>query len=76
MTQTYFNLHCMMCGRAAGHVYRGRFSRAPAAPPLEFRGGRSRCGFCGGNVYLEAEDSPVTVRPIDLQLARQARQAS
>jgi hypothetical protein len=54
-----FNVHCMMCGRAAGHVRNGSFVRLPSAPPLAVRGGRSRCGFCGGNVYLEAEDSPV-----------------
>ena len=25
---------------------------------LKVEGGRSRCGFCGGSLYLEAEDSP------------------
>ena len=54
-----FNVHCMLCGRASGHVRNGTFVRLPSAPALVVRGGRSRCGFCGGNVYLEAEDSPV-----------------
>jgi hypothetical protein len=58
-----YNVNCMMCGRASGHVRNGSFVRLPSAPALLVRGGRSRCGFCGGNVYLEAEDSPVLPRP-------------
>ena len=53
-----FNVHCMLCGRPAGHVRNGSFRRLPGAPPLNVRGGKSRCGYCGGSLYLEAEDSP------------------
>jgi hypothetical protein len=59
-----YNVSCMMCGRASGCVRNGAFERLPTAPPLDARGGRSRCGFCGGSLYLEAEDSPVVLSPI------------
>jgi len=53
-----FNVHCMLCGRHSGHVRDGAFQRVPTAPPLRQQSGRSRCGYCGGSLYLEAEDSP------------------
>jgi hypothetical protein len=53
-----FNVHCMLCGRASGQVRDGAFRRFQGAPPLAVRAGQSRCGFCGGSLYLEAEDSP------------------
>jgi hypothetical protein len=54
----FYNVHCMLCGRASGQVRNGTFRRLPSAPPLRTQAGRSRCGFCGGSLYLEAEDSP------------------
>jgi hypothetical protein len=65
----------MMCGRASGHVRNGSFVRLPSAPALVVRGGRSRCGFCGGNVYLEAEDSPA-LQHADPYQAEEVRKAS
>ena len=53
-----FNVHCMLCGRASGQVRDGKFRRFPSAPPLAVRAGQSRCGYCRGSLYLEAEDSP------------------
>ena len=53
-----FNVHCMLCGRHSGQVRDGRFRRLPSAPPLAVRAGKTRCGYCGGSLYLEAEDSP------------------
>jgi len=53
-----YNVHCMLCGRASGQVRNGTFRRLASAPPLKVQAGRSRCGFCGGSLYLEAEDSP------------------
>jgi hypothetical protein len=53
-----YNVHCMLCGRASGQVRNGTFRRLPSAPPLQVQGNKSRCGFCGGSLYLEAEDSP------------------
>jgi hypothetical protein len=54
----FYNVHCMLCGRAAGQVRNGTFRRLQSAPPLKTQAGRSRCGYCGGSLYLEAEDSP------------------
>jgi hypothetical protein len=53
-----YNVHCMLCGRHSGQVRDGTFRRLPSAPPLAIRAGKSRCGYCGGSLYLEAEDSP------------------
>jgi len=53
-----FNVHCMLCGRHSGQLRNGTFRRLPGAPPLSVRAGKTRCGFCGGSLYLEAEDSP------------------
>jgi hypothetical protein len=53
-----FNVHCMLCGRASGQVRNGAFRRHAGAPPLKVQNGKSRCGYCGGSLYLEAEDSP------------------
>ena len=53
-----YNVHCMLCGRHAGQVRNGSFRRLPSAPPLTIRAGKSRCGYCSGSLYLEAEDSP------------------
>jgi hypothetical protein len=53
-----FNVHCMLCGRHSGQVRDGSFRRHPSAPPLAVSAGKSRCGYCGGSLYLEAEDSP------------------
>jgi hypothetical protein len=52
-----YNVHCMLCGRHAGQVQNGSFRRLPSAPPLTVRAGKSRCGYCSGSLYLEAEDS-------------------
>ncbi len=71
-----YNVSCMMCGRPSGHVRNGTFQRLPSAPPLVAKGGRSRCGFCGGNVYLEAEDSPFAPQIVAENAGQQARRAS
>lgn len=71
-----YNVSCMMCGRASGQIRGGVFHKLPTAPTLVVRGGRSRCGFCSGNIYLEAEDSPIALAPIASIDARQARRAS
>jgi hypothetical protein len=52
-----FSVQCMMCGRSSGQVRGGVFLRTPSAPPLQIKGGKSVCGFCGGNLFLEPDDS-------------------
>lgn len=71
-----YNVNCMMCGRPSGQIRGGIFQKLPTAPSLVARGGRSRCGFCGGNVYLEVEDSPIAMVPIGPIAERQVRRAS
>jgi len=71
-----FNVHCMLCGRASGQVRDGTFRRSPNTPPLAVRAGQSRCGFCGGSLYLEAEDSPFTRDLGSLARVPAARRAS
>jgi hypothetical protein len=73
----FFNVHCMLCGRASGQVRNGKFRRLPSAPPLKAQGGQSRCGFCGGSLYMEAEDSPFS-RDLgsDARTAERGRRAS
>jgi hypothetical protein len=52
-----FNVVCVMCGRSAGQVMAGRFMRSgrARAPVPDKRG--MRCGDCGGNLYLEPDES-------------------
>ena len=71
-----FNVHCMLCGRHSGQIRDGAFRRLPSAPPLAVRGGRSRCGYCGGSLYLEAEDSPFGRPRGSNEVVSSTRQAS
>jgi len=71
----------MLCGRHSGQVRNGTFQRLSTAPPLRTQAGRSRCGFCGGSLYLEAEDSPFsrdlsTFTPIPTPVAASATRRS
>ena len=53
-----FNVQCVMCGRAAGQLLDGRFVLNPQArAPIPAKNGGSRCGECGGNLYLEPDES-------------------
>jgi hypothetical protein len=73
---TMYSVNCMMCGRSSGQVRSGVFYRAASAPPLENRGGRTRCGFCRGNLYLEPDDSIVATLPPQELVQRERRLAS
>lgn len=72
---TMFSVTCMMCGRVSGQVLSGRFQRAPGAPPPDVRNGRTRCGFCFGNLYLEPDDSLVARPSADFDLIKERRLA-
>ena len=52
-----FNVLCVMCNRAAGQVMNGTFvpNKRVLAPVAGKNG--SRCGECGGNLYLEPDES-------------------
>lgn len=52
-----FNVQCVMCGRVAGQLMKGVFVRGSgAASPVPGARG-SRCGECGGNLYLEPDEA-------------------
>jgi hypothetical protein len=49
-----YRLRCLLCSAAFGRVLRGTLARHPAyQPPPHRGGGRLRCCYCGGSVYLE-----------------------
>jgi hypothetical protein len=52
-----FNIQCVMCGRASGQVIDGAFvPNQRVKRPVAAKNG-SRCGECGGNLYLEPDES-------------------
>ena len=52
-----FNVQCVMCGRAAGQVMNGMFvPNQRVRAPIAGKTG-SRCGECGGNLYLEPDEA-------------------
>ena len=52
-----FNVQCVMCGRAAGQLMNGMFvPNQRVSKPMAGKNG-SRCGECGGNLYLEPDES-------------------
>ena len=52
-----FSVQCVMCGRAAGQVMDGIFvTNQRVQRPVAGKNG-SRCGECGGNLYLEPDES-------------------
>jgi hypothetical protein len=66
-----FNVACMLCGRVSGQVRSGTFVLASDAPlPIRDQG-KNRCGFCQGNLYLEADDAGVLPHT-DSELKRRA----
>ena len=69
-----FNVQCVMCGRAAGQLLDGVFlpnqhTRAPIAG-----NGGSRCGECGGNLYLEPDEAVTPFMASQLAAKRAAAQ--
>ena len=70
--RSIYSVICMMCGRASGQLCDGAFTRVPNAPAPELRGGQTRCGFCGGSLYLELEDA-LAVSVSTYKAAREGR---
>ena len=53
-----FNVQCVMCGRGCGLLLGGSFiPREGISRPKAGKNGESRCGECGGNLYLEPDDA-------------------
>ncbi|MBI2756412.1 MAG: hypothetical protein HYX52_06865 [Chloroflexi bacterium] len=73
-----FNVQCVMCGRAAGQLIgRGFVPAQRVAAPIAGRNGETRCGECGGNLYLEPEEAitPFMASQIAAQRAGALQQA-
>lgn len=69
-----FNVQCVMCGRAAGQLLNGTFvSSGNASAPRASRTG-SRCGECGGNLYLEPDESITPFMAAQIAAQRAAQQ--
>ena len=54
MSRESHQLRCLLCRVAFGQVVRGMSARHPGYQrPPHRSGGRLRCCYCGGSVYLE-----------------------
>jgi hypothetical protein len=69
-----FNVQCVMCGRASGQLMNGTFIRNQRVKgPVPGKSG-SRCGECGGNLYLEPDESVTPFMASQLAAQRTAAQ--
>ncbi|HYW88480.1 MAG TPA: hypothetical protein VFB50_11955 [Chloroflexota bacterium] len=69
-----FSVQCVMCGRAAGQVMDGIFvPNQRVHRPVAGKNG-SRCGECGGNLYLEPDESITPFMATQLATQRTAAQ--
>ncbi len=69
-----FNVQCVLCGRASGQLMNGSFvpNQRVKRPVPGNRG--SRCGECGGNLYLEPDESVTPFMATQLAAQRTAAQ--
>ena len=69
-----FNVQCVMCGRAAGNLMNGQFVQNHRVKhPVPGKNG-SRCGECGGNLYLEPDESVTPFMATQIAAERTAAQ--
>jgi len=69
-----FNVQCVMCGRAAGQLMNGTFvPNHRVNRPVPDKNG-SRCGECGGNLYLEPDESVTPFMATQIAAERTAAQ--
>jgi hypothetical protein len=69
-----FNVQCVMCGRAAGQLMNGTFvPNQRVSTPVPGQNG-SRCGECGGNLYLEPDESVTQFMATQIAAQRTAAQ--
>ena len=69
-----FNVQCVMCGRAAGQLMNGTFVPSQRVRmPVPGKTG-SRCGECGGNLYLEPDESVTPFMATQIAAQRTAAQ--
>ncbi len=71
-----FNVQCVLCGRAAGQLMNGSFVPSEhTRAPVPGKSG-SRCGECGGNLYLEPDESITPFMAAQISQQRSARRSS
>jgi hypothetical protein len=69
-----FNVQCVMCGRASGQLINGSFVQNQRVKrPVPGKNG-SRCGECGGNLYLEPDESVTPFMATQIAAKRTAAQ--
>ena len=69
-----FNVQCVMCGRASGQLMNGSFvPNQRVKRPVPGKSG-SRCGECGGNLYLEPDESVTPFMATQIATQRTAAQ--
>jgi hypothetical protein len=69
-----FNVQCVMCGRAAGQLMNGAFvPNQRVRMPVPAKDG-SRCGECGGNLYIEPDESVTPFMATQIAAQRTAAQ--
>ena len=69
-----FNVQCVMCGRASGQLINGAFvPNQRVKRPVAAKNG-SRCGECGGNLYLEPDESVTPFMATQIAAQRTAAQ--
>ena len=56
MTPIY-DILCMLCGRAVGQLHGRRLYRDNGPPSIRKDGKRTVCGYCGGSLYIQPDDS-------------------
>lgn len=69
-----FNVQCVMCGRAAGQLMHGTFVPNPRVRTPVPAKNCSRCGECGGNLYLEPDESVTPFMATQIAAQRMAAQ--
>ncbi len=69
-----FNVQCVMCGRAAGQLMDGTFVPNQGVGNTVPGKKGSRCGECGGNLYVEPDESVTPFMATQIAAQRTAAQ--
>jgi hypothetical protein len=56
MDQIY-DIVCMLCGRAVGQLHRHKQYRYPSTHSMRKEGKRAICGFCGGSLFIQPDET-------------------
>ena len=56
MDQIY-DIICMRCGRAVGQLHQHKLYRDRSAQSMRKEGKRAICGFCGGSLFVQPDET-------------------